>query len=231
MKDVFFCPEESKFYSHCIESLVFNDCNDYSSLIEFGSGDGTPVINSLLRTRFKGLIHGFERSSAASKVANSTIEDYNLTDKYVIHNQCFFQSSKPNAKYLISNPPYLPAPDDDIYLPFLHGGVDGSTLTKHLLSLGYDNALMMISSFSDPEGTINHAIKEGYSVADFVVVPLPFGYYSSEPKVKNTIKELRDNNKAFYTDRIYFLAGVLFKNQQDYLVDLSTELVQVMTSL
>jgi methylase of polypeptide subunit release factors len=231
MKDIFFCPEESKFYSHCIEALVLNQCNESESLIEFGSGDGSPVINSLLRTRFDGLIHGFERNSSAWKVANSTIQEYNLCDKYVIHNQCFFDSSKPEAQYLISNPPYLPAPDDDIYLPLLHGGTDGSTLTKKLLSLGYDNALMLISSFSDPEGTINHAKNEGYSIADFVIVPLPFGYYSSEPKVKNTIEELRANNKAFYTDKIYFLAGVLFKKQLEPTEDLSTELVQVMTSL
>lgn len=231
MKDIFFCPEESKFYSHCIETLVFNDCGDFDSVIEFGSGDGSPVINSLLRTRFEGLIHGFERNSAACKVASSTIEEYNLSDKYMIHNQCFFDSSKPDAGYLISNPPYLPAPDDDIYLPLLYGGTDGSTLTKQLLGLAYDNALMMISSFSDPEGTINYAKAQGYSVADFVVVPLPFGYYSSEPKVKNTIKELRDDCKAFYTDQIYFLAGVLFKNQSDCAVDLSKELVKVMTSL
>jgi methylase of polypeptide subunit release factors len=231
MKDIFFCPEESKFYSHCIETLVLNQCDESESVIEFGSGDGSPVINSLLRTRFDGLIHGFERNSSACKVATSTIEEYNLSDKYLIHNQCFFESSKPEAEYFISNPPYLPAPDDDIYLPLLHGGTDGSTLTKKLLSLGYDNALMMISSFSDPEGTINHAINEGYSIVDFAVVPLQFGYYSSEPKVKNTIEELRENNKAFYTDKIYFLAGVLFKKQLEPTADLSKELVQVMTSL
>lgn len=231
MKDIFFCPEESKFYSQCLETMILNQCCNSESLIEFGSGDGSPVINSLLRTRFDGLIHGFEINSSAWKVANSTIEEYNLGDKYVIHNQSFFDSSRPKAEYLISNPPYLPAPDNDIYMPPLHGGVDGSTLTKKLLSLGYDNVLLMISSFSDPEGTINLAIEKGYSVSDFVVVPLPFGYYSSEPKVRNTITELRKNNKAFYSDKIYFLAGVLFKKQQDSSKDLSTELVQVMTAL
>ena len=231
MKDIFFCPEESKFYSQCLETMILNQCCNSESLIEFGSGDGSPVINSLLRTRFDGLIHGFEINSSAWKAANSTIEEYNLGDKYVIHNQSFFDSSRPKAEYLISNPPYLPAPDDDIYMPPLHGGVDGSTLTKKLLSLGYDNVLLMISSFSDPEGTINLAIEKGYSVSDFVVVPLPFGYYSSEPKVRNTITELRKNNKAFYSDKIYFLAGVLFKKQQDFSKDLSTELVQLMTAL
>ena len=231
MKDIFFCPEESKFYSQCLETMVLNQCRNFESLIEFGSGDGSPVINSLLRTRFDGLIHGFEINSSAWKVANSTIEEYNLGDKYVIYNQSFFDSSRPQAEYLISNPPYLPAPDNDIYMPPLHGGIDGSTLTKKLLSLDYDNVLLMISSFSDPEGTINCAIERGYSVSDFVVVPLPFGYYSSEPKVKNAIIELRKNNKAFYSDKIYFLSGVLFKKQQNSSKDLSTELVEVMTAL
>jgi methylase of polypeptide subunit release factors len=231
MKSIFFCPEESNFYSHCLETLVFNQCEDSDSIIEFGSGDGSPVINSLLRTRFNGLVHGFELNNSAYKAANSIIEEYNLSDRYIIHNQCFFDSSKPDAEYLVSNPPYLPAPDNDIYLPALHGGTDGATLTKQLLSLGYENALMLISSFSDPEGTINHARDEGYSVADFVVVPLPFGYYSSQPKVKNTIEELRKNNMAFYSGNIYFLAGVLFKKQQEANQDLSQELVQVLTAL
>lgn len=231
MKDIFFCPEESKFYSHCIETLVFNKCQKSESIIEFGSGDGSPVINSLLRTNFNGLVHGFERNSSACKVANSTIEEYKLCNKYIIYNQCFFTSAKPDAEYLLSNPPYLPAPDDNIYLPLLHGGTEGSTLTKQLLSLGYDNALMLISSFSDPEGTINHARKQGYDIADFLVVPLQFGYYSSEPKVKNAIAELRRNNMAFYTDKIYFLAGVLFKKPEKSSVDLSAELIKVMTSL
>ena len=233
MKDIFFCPEESKFYSHCLERMVFSHCCNSESVIEFGSGDGSPVIDSLLKTRFNGLVHGFELNTSAWKVANSTIEEYDLCDRYVIYNESFFDSSSSTSdtEYLISNPPYLPAPNDDIYMPQLWGGTDGSTLTKQLLSLGYDNALLLISSFSDPAGTINYAIKQGYNISDFVVVPLPFGYYSSEPKVKRHIQELRNNNMAFYSDKFYFLAGVLFKKQHESTKDLSGELVQVMTAL
>ena len=231
MKDIFFCPEESKFYSHCLERMVLSQCCNSEHVIEFGSGDGSPVINSLLKTRFNGLIHGFELNASAWKTANSTIEEFNLCDKYVIHNQSFFDSSKPEAEYLVSNPPYLPAPDDDIYMPLLWGGTDGSTLTKQLLSLGYDKTLLLISSFSDPEGTINHAIEEGYYVSDFVVVPLPFGYYSSEPKVKNTIEEMRKNSMAFYSDNIYCLAGVLFQKSLESAKDVSAPLVQLLKAL
>jgi len=63
------------------------------------------------------------------------------SDKYTIHNSSFFESSIPNAEYLISNPPYLPAIDDNICQPLLHGGTDGSTI-ETALSLDYENVLL-----------------------------------------------------------------------------------------
>jgi methylase of polypeptide subunit release factors len=231
MKDIFFCPEESNFYSNCLENLVLRNCKNATSIVEFGSGDGSPVINSLLRNKFDGVIHGFELNTSAWKAANSTIDEYNLTNKYVIYNSCLFESSKPEANYLVANPPYLPAPDQDIYMPLLFGGVDGATVTNELLSLGYDNVLVLVSSYSNPKSTIEQAQKNGYSVNNFVVLPLKFGYYSSEPKVKKHIEELRRNNMAFYSGDYYFLAGVLFSKSQESANDLSNQLAQVMTSL
>lgn len=231
MKDIFVCPEESNFYSNCLENLVIRNCQNDESVVEFGSGDGTPVINSLLRNKFDGLIQGFELNTSAWKVANSTIDEYNLANKYVIHNSCLFNSSKPKAEYLVANPPYIPAPDKDIYMPLLFGGIDGATVTNDLLSLDYDNVLLLVSSFSNPTSTIEQAKENGYSVNNFVVLPLKFGYYSSEPKVKKHIEELRKNKMAFYSGDYYFLAGVLFKKTQYSAVDLANELTQVMTSL
>ncbi|MBD1897142.1 class I SAM-dependent methyltransferase [Coleofasciculus sp. FACHB-129] len=231
VKDVFYCPEESNFYSQCLESLVLNEGAHGKTIIEFGAGDGTPVINSLMRTRFDGIIHGFELNELAWKTAKSNIQEYELSAQYIIHNTSFFEASLPKADYLISNPPYLPAPDENIYQPLLHGGTDGSKIAKRLLSLDYENVLLMLSSYSNPEGFINYAIMQGYSIANFIVSPLNFGYYSSEPKVKNTIRELREKKMAFYSGNIYLLAGVLFKKQHKCQVDLSTELIQIMTSL
>lgn len=230
-KEVFFCPEESQFYAHCLESLVLKNCLSSERVVEFGCGDGSPVISALLRAPFDSVINGYELNPASCKVATSRIKQYGLDSKYIIHNGSFFESSKPAAAYLIANPPYLPAPDNDILMPLLHGGTDGSTLTKQLLGLGYENALLMISSYSNPVDTIHYAIAQGYGVADFTVVPLRFGYYSSEPKVESSILELRKQDKAFYSDKIYFLAGVLFKQQQEALLDLSTELIRVLTAL
>jgi methylase of polypeptide subunit release factors len=229
--DVFFCPEESHFYSQCLEKMVLNRCTNSDLVIEFGSGDGSPVIHSLLRTPFKGQIHGYELNSQAYQVAESRIKQYGLSDRYILHNQCFFAGYQQScANYLISNPPYLPAPDNDIYLPSLHGGTDGATITKRLFSVGCDRVFSLISAYSNPIETIEYALKQGYKTIDFTIAPLQFGYYSSEPKVKETINALRRDRKAFYSSNIYLLAGVLFEKKHNSKVDLSAELLQVMTA-
>ena len=56
-RDVFVCDEESTFYSACLQELVF-DAEHCSSVIEFGSGDGSPVLNALARSSFRGVING-----------------------------------------------------------------------------------------------------------------------------------------------------------------------------
>lgn len=229
--EVFICPEESNFYSDCLESLVLSQCCGSEAVVEFGSGDGTPVIKSLLKSNFRGMIYGFEVNSAAYRLAKSRIKNYDLANKYSIQNSCFFEEGNIDAEYLVSNPPYLPAMDDDIYQPRLHGGTDGSEIARRLLSLNYENVLLMVSSYSNPEGLINYAASKGYSVSNFLVSPLQFGYYSSEPKVINMIRQLRQNKKAFYSSNIYLLAGVLFKKQAKSVADLSQELTQILTAL
>jgi methylase of polypeptide subunit release factors len=231
LKDVFFCPEESNFYSYCLQSLVLNNCLSSETIIEFGSGDGSPVINSLTKTNFAGVVHGFEINRLSCQLANERINGYGLKDKYIVHNRSLFDMATPPGDYLISNPPYLPAIDNKIYQPFLHGGIDGITVTKQLLSLGYKNVLAMIASYSNPVGAIDYALTKGYHIANFIVSPLQFGYYSSEPKVRNRIAELKQDNRAFYSKNIYLLAGVLFTKQSDRQNNLSTELVQLMTCL
>jgi methylase of polypeptide subunit release factors len=229
---VFFCPEESQFYSQCLEKMVFHPSQSFTEIVEFGTGDGSPVIGALLKTDFLGVVHGYELNATACEVARKQTERYHITERYQIHNQCFFEGySSLGATCLIANPPYIPAPDDRIYMPALHGGVDGATLTNKLLTLGCDTAMLMVSAYSNPVETIQHAIAMGYSVSDFMITPLQFGYYSSEPKVRDWITELRKQNKAFYSANIYFLAGVLFQKRSRETVDLSTELIKVFTAL
>lgn len=229
--EVFFCPEESYFYSYCLERFVLSTCAKAELVVEFGSGDGTPIIHSLTRNSFLSKIHAYELNDSACQVARSRIEKYGLSDRYTVYNESFFDAARPQAEYLIANPPYLPAPDDEIQMPALRGGNDGSGITCRLLTLDYPAVLLMISSYSNPVDTVECAIANGYYVADFMVSPLQFGYYSSEAKVKRTIQQLKSDRQAFCTDTIYFLAGVLFRKHHRTAVDLSAELVKVMTAL
>jgi hypothetical protein len=229
--EVFFCPEESHFYSHCLERLVFSNCGNSHRVVEFGSGDGTPVINSLMRTRFNSIVYGYELNPSAYDVARARVSQCKLDHKYVLHNESFFDAERPEAEYLVANPPYIPAPDNQICMPLLHGGCDGGGITNQLLTLDYSSVMVLISSYSNPINTIECAQTHNYGVADFMVTPLKFGYYSSEPKVKRCIAELRKNRQAFYSDNIYFLAGVLFRKHESLAADLSHELTQVMTAL
>jgi hypothetical protein len=231
-QEVFFCPEESQFYSQCIERMVLNGCEDFTSIVEFGAGDGSPVINSLLKCQFNGLINGYELNSNACELAQFRIEHYNLSHQYVVHNSCFFNKDwQSEENYLISNPPYLPAINNDLYIPALHGGIDGASVTKQLLSMDCQSVMLMISAYSDPVGIIEYAIAQGYHVEDFIASPMSFGYYSCEPKVKQRIVELREHRKAFYSPNIYILAGVLFKKHHNSKADMSGELIKIMTSL
>ena len=48
-----------------------------------------------------------------------------------VHNSCFFEGARTLAcGTLVANPPYIPAPDDNILMPALHGGSDGANLTR-----------------------------------------------------------------------------------------------------
>lgn len=127
-------------------------------------------------------------------------------------------------------------------MPALWGGVDGANLTRELLSGGFGSAMMMISAYSNPVRTLQHARERGYVVADFLVQPLPFGTYSSQDVVVQHLQEMKGRGEAFYRDTgatsgrrpYYFLAGVLFQKLGlvgQEVVDLSEELLSVMCAL
>lgn len=227
---VFFCPEESQFYAQCIEKMVLAQCTAADSIVEFGAGEGSPVIRSLLQAQFQGFIQGYELNPIACQQAQLRIRQHALTHQYVVHHKCFFQYADEHATYLIANPPYLPAPDNDLYMPTLFGGTDGAQITNQLLALNYENVLLMLSSYSNPIEVVKHSLDLGYQIVDFMVTPLQFGYYSCEPKVEQTIAQLRRNHKAFYSGNVYLLAGVLFSKVRSN-GDISTEFLRVMTAL
>ncbi|WOD40231.1 hypothetical protein [Nodosilinea sp. E11] len=228
---VFFCPEESQFYAQCLEKMVFSQGPTPEPIIEFGAGDGSPVIQALLSSSFQGLVQGYELNPDAHQLAQRRIEQYGLTPYYQVKNACFFDHTPATARYLIANPPYLPAPDNQLYMPSLHGGNDGAAITNQLLAHGCEQVMVMISAYSNPVDTVNYAIQLGYEVVDFMVTPLKFGYYSCEPKVRDSIARLKRQRQAFFSERIYFLAGVLFRQKSTSTTCLSEEFLKVMTAL
>lgn len=143
-------------------------------------------------------------------------------------------------------------------MPALWGGEDGANLTRQLLSAGFSSAMLLISGYSNPILTLQHARDQGYIVADFLVQPLPFGTYSSQPLVVEHLAAMRARGEAFYREGsgsrlrggagggvqgqqsrrpYYFLAGVLFQKVEEGssgaegVVDLSEELLSVLCAL
>lgn len=233
MNEFFFLPEESNFYSYCIETMVLNRCKKSETIVEFGSGGGRPVVDALLRTEFEGLIHGFEINSAGYESAKALIRNNNLSGKYKVSNLSFFEQP-PEAEYLIANPPYVPVRDGgdkNIYRADSYGGSDGSMIIKRLLSIGYSNILLMFSGFSNPEGIAQHALSLDYYITNFLLKPRKYGSYTSQPFIKDTISELRKKSMAFCSENIYMLAGALFQKRQFADVNLTSEFIKIIKSL
>jgi methylase of polypeptide subunit release factors len=208
----FVCPEETAFYSRCLSRFMRYDCQTDEFLVELGSGDGSPMIKALRETGFQAKVFGFEINEAACRCANELSQQHQLEKQYIIYCRDFFDKHAAlQGKTLVSNPPYLPAPEaKGLYLPELYGGSDGTMITRRLLSLGYENLLLIISSYSNPEGLINYAETQGYRVSRFWTTMIPFGRYSLQPQVKKQIEALRRQHRAFYLENTYLLAGVVF---------------------
>lgn len=231
----FVCPEESSRYAGSLEQLVFNRLRDQPNptVIEFGSGTGSPVIAAILNSGFSGCVHGYEISPDAAEAATQAIEQNGLGRNYVVYNESFFDSiGIPQSDYLIANPPYVPSDNSELLtLPGLHGGSEGNDISKKLLSSGYKNVFLEVSSYSNPVGLINHALSLGYKMTDFQVTQMPFGIYSRQDIVQERINEMREAGKAFFSDRCYLVGSAFFTKNLTSEPDLSQEFLACLTSL
>lgn len=83
--EIFVCDEESQFYSQCLEKLLVRNSSSSSQIvIEFGSGDGAPVIGCLMNSQFLGVVHGFELNSKAAALATFKAADMQLSNRYKV---------------------------------------------------------------------------------------------------------------------------------------------------
>ena len=235
-RNKFVCPEESSRYAGSLEQLVFNKLRNASpdtTVIEFGSGTGSPVITAILNSDFWGTVHGYEISRDAVETAAQLIEENGLNRQYIVHHESFFECQDiPKADYLIANPPYVPCDNRELLiLPALCGGSEGNDVSKRLLSSGYKTIFLEVSSYSNPIGLIEHACSLGYKLPDFQITQLPFGMYSRQDIVQKRIHEMKACGKAFFSDACYLVGSALFIKEDCNTTDLSTEFLSCLTAL
>ena len=200
-------------------------------VVELGSGDATAISDVV--ASLPGLrVRGFDISEPSVEKARENIRARGVDDRYTVELGDFFDqadaSGGPQIATVISNPPYIPAPDRDILMPELWGGVHGNDLVMQLLKAGYDNVVAAVASYSDPVATVRTAEDAGYRVANFLAMGLDYGTYSSEPKVRDHIRRLCDEGRGWAGDDEYMVAVALFTRNPDVPGDRSDQLLRAL---
>ena len=200
-------------------------------VVELGSGDAT-AISDVVATLPGLRVRGFDISAPSVEKARENIRARGVDDRYTVELGDFFDqadaSGGPQIATVISNPPYIPAPDRDILMPELWGGVHGNDLVMQLLKAGYDNVVAAVASYSDPVATVRTAEDAGYRVANFLAMGLDYGTYSSEPKVRDHIRRLCDEGRGWAGDDEYMVAVALFTRNPDVPGDRSDQLLRAL---
>ncbi|WNV77584.1 methylase [Geodermatophilus sp. DSM 44513] len=200
-------------------------------IVELGTGDATAIADVVaglpdLRVR------SFDISAPSVEHARANIAARGVADRYTVEFGDFFDradsaGSRP-VSTVIANPPYIPAPDRDIRMPELWGGVYGNDLVLQLLKAGYRNVVTAVPSYADPGGTVRTAEDLGYRVANFLAMGLDYGEYSSEPKVREHIRRLCAEGRGWAGEDEYMVAVALFTQEPDIPGDRATQLLNAL---
>ncbi|MBB3084746.1 methyltransferase [Geodermatophilus sabuli] len=200
-------------------------------VVELGTGDATAiadVVAGLPELR----VRSFDISAPSVARARENIAARGVADRYTVELGDFFDGADsagaPAVSTVIANPPYIPAPDRDILMPELWGGVYGNDLVLQLLKSGYRNVVVAVPSYSDPAGTVATAGDLGYRVANFLAMGLDYGPYSSEPKVREHIRAICAGGRGWAGDDEYMVAVALFTQDPDIPGDRSTQLLRAL---
>jgi predicted RNA methylase len=200
-------------------------------VVELGTGDATAIADVV--ASLPGLrVRGFDISAASVEAARANIAARGIADRYTVEFGDFFDmadsagGARPST--VISNPPYIPAPDRDILMPELWGGVRGNDLVLQLLKVGYDNVIAAVPSYSDPETTVRTAEDLGYRVVNFLAMGLDFGPYSNEPKVRRQIRQLCSEGRGWAGEDGYMVAVALFTRNPDVPGDRADQLLRAL---
>ena len=104
----FVCPEESDFFALCIEHFIFQTPPP-ETIVEFGSGDGGPVLHALQRVFFSGTVYGYEINPLSAALAQTKIAAAGQTARYQVTNTSFFTAA-PVRGQCLSPPPRIYRP-------------------------------------------------------------------------------------------------------------------------
>jgi hypothetical protein len=200
-------------------------------VVELGTGDATAV--SEVVQALPGLrVHSYDISADSLATARRNIAERGVADRYTTELGDFFDAADtaggPPVATVIANPPYIPAPDRDILMPELWGGVHGNDLVLQLLKAGYPNVLVAVASYSDPAATVATAQDLGYRVANFLAMGLDYGTYSSEPKVREHILTICAEGHGWTGEDEYMVAVALFTQNPDIPGDRADQLLRAL---
>src|SRR3954447_8132370 len=201
------------------------------AVVELGSGDATAIADVVRALR--GLrVRGYDISAPSVEQARVNIAARGVADRYTVELGDFFDQADsaggPPVSTVISNPPYIPAPDRDILMPELWGGVHGNDLVLRLLKAGYDNVITAVASYSDPEATVRMAEDLGYRVVNFLAMGLDFGPYSDEPKVREHIRRICAEGRGWSGEDEYMVAVALFTQDPAIPGDRASQLLRAL---
>jgi methylase of polypeptide subunit release factors len=200
-------------------------------VVELGTGDATAISDVV--AVLPGLrVRSFDISAPSVEAARVNIAARGVADRYTVELGDFFDQADaaggaPVAT-VISNPPYIPAPDRNILMPELWGGVRGNDLVLRLLKAGYDNVIAAVASYSDPLETVHTATDLGYRVGNFLAMGLDYGRYSSEPKVRDHIRQLCTEGRGWAGDDEYMVAVALFTRNPEVPGDRADQLLRAL---
>jgi predicted RNA methylase len=200
-------------------------------VLELGTGDAAAIADVV--RGLPGLrVHGYDISATSVERARRNIAERGVADRYTVELGDFFDSADSagarRAATVIANPPYIPAPDRDILMPELWGGVHGNDLVLQLLKAGYPNVIVAVASYADPVGTVATAGDLGYRVANFLAMGLDYGPYSSEPKVREHIRRICDEGRGWSGEDQYMVAVALFTQDPDLPGDRADQLLKAL---
>lgn len=215
---------------HYREQLRWED----GGIVELGTGDATAIADVV--RALPGLrVHSYDISEPSVARARANIAERGVGDRYSIELGDFFDAADAagatggrTVATVISNPPYIPAPDGDIRMPELWGGPHGNDLVLRLLKAGFENAIVAVPSYSDPITTLATAGDLGYRVVNFLAMGLDFGPYSSETKVLQHIRRLCAEGRGWAGEDGYMVAVALFTRNPEIPGDRAAELLRAL---